>query len=151
MHDPTKFLLGATNSSARDVSRHDSDPDTFKAGLAVRLASTGALVLEKASGELIGVSLGKDLSDIKKTAVARTGLGVPIQITGAGEEEDDYSYAVIGEPVWIDDATGKANVEDDGDVTTTISAAVYASGVLDGVAEDGTLVKCILIDMPGGL
>lgn len=148
MHDPTKFKLGATGSSARDVSCHDSDPATFPAGLAVSLASTGGLSVAKADGMRIGVSLGKSLSDTKKTAVARTGEAIPIQLT---DDSDDYAYVVKGAKVYIDDVSGKANIADTGDVTTTISDAIYVSGPLDGVAEDGTTVKVALIDMPGGL
>jgi len=78
MHDASKQLLGATNSSARDISTHDSDPASFPAGRAVRLGSDGGLTLVKANGRLIGISLGRSLSDTKKTAVARTGEKVPL-------------------------------------------------------------------------
>ena len=81
-HDPNKVLLGATQSSERDITCEDADPATFKAGLAVRRASDGKLSLS--SGGLIGVSLGRSLSDTVKTAVARTGLRVPVQLTDEG-------------------------------------------------------------------
>lgn len=80
MHDATKMLLGATDSTAKDVSVHGSDPATFIAGVAVRLKNDGALSVTKSDGSLIGVSLGKSLSDTKKTAVARTGERVPLLI-----------------------------------------------------------------------
>lgn len=148
MHDATKVLLGATGSSSKDISVNDSDPATFPAGTAVRLKSDGKLTVTKAQGQLIGISLGVSLSDTKKTAVARSGLAVPILLT---DDEDDYAYVVQGEKVWIDDVTGKANIEDDETETTTVSDAVYVSGVLDGVKSDGTTVKVALVDMPGGL
>lgn len=154
MHDPTKVLLGTTQSSAKDIAVYNNDPASFPAGLAVRLASTGLLALAKASGMFVGISLGKSLSDTKKTAVVRTGDLVPIQLTNAEsdpEEPADYDYVVIGEKVWVDDVTGMANIEDDGDVTTTITDAVYVSGVLDGTNEAGEVVKVALVSMPGGL
>ena len=148
-HDASKVLLGTTQSSDRVSSDYNSDPATFVAGLAVRQSSTAeGLVLAKASGQLVGVSLGKSLSNHKKTTVCRAGLRVPILLT---DDEADYAYVVPGALVWVDDVTGKANVEDDGDVTTTVTQAVYASAALDGIAEDGSSVKVALIDMPGGL
>lgn len=148
MHDPTKVLLGTTQSSAKDVSCHDGDPATFQAGLVMRQKSDGTLSVAKADGGILGISLGKSLSDHKKTAVLRSGELVPIQLT---DDEAEYAYVVKGQSVWIDDVTGKANIEDDGDVTTTVSNATYVSGALDGVKEDGTTVKVALIDMTGGL
>lgn len=148
MHDPTKVLLGTTQSSAKDIAVYNNDPASFPAGLAVRLASTGLLALAKASGMLVGISLGKSLSDTKKTAVVRSGDLVPIQLT---DDEDDYAYVVIGEKVWVDDVSGKANIEDDENVTTTITDAVYVSGPLDGINEAGQVVKVAMVSMPGGL
>lgn len=138
-----------TQSSLRKgVESYNSDPATYPAGTAVRLASTGLLTVTKASGQLIGVSLGRSLSDIKRTSVIKAGLLVPILLT---DDSAEYVYVVKGAAVYIDDVTGKANIVDTGDVTTTISGAVYASGPLDGIAEDGTTVKVALIDMQGGL
>jgi hypothetical protein len=79
MHNASKVLLGSSLSSAKEISTFDSDPATYKAGLCVSLASTGGLSLLSSAGMRVGVSLGKSLSDSKKTAVLRTGEGVPVQ------------------------------------------------------------------------
>ena len=78
MHNASKVLLGATLSSAKDISVFNSDPATYLAGLAVRQSST-ADVLSLTSGFKVGISLGKSLSDHKKTSVLRSGLGVPLR------------------------------------------------------------------------
>lgn len=148
MHSETKTLLGATGSSAKDTSVHNVDPASFPAGTAVRLKSDGLLTVTKAEGQLIGVSLGKSLSDHKKTTVCRTGESVPILLT---DDEDDYAYVVKGALVYVDDVTGLANIVDDVSVTTTATQAIYVSGPIDGVKEDGTTAKVALIDMTGGL
>ncbi len=80
MHDATKVLLGTGQSSAKELETFDEDPATFLAGLACRLASTGALSLTKADGPLIGISFGKSLSNHKKTSLCRTGLRVPVLV-----------------------------------------------------------------------
>lgn len=79
-HDVTKVLLGNGLSSAKEVSVFNSDPATYLAGLAVSQSSTvDALSLLKSAGQRCGISLGKSLSDTKKTAVARSGLGIPLR------------------------------------------------------------------------
>ncbi len=79
MHDATKVLLGSNLSSAKEISTHASDPATFLAGLCVSLGSDSGLSLLKSAGMRIGVSLGKSLSDHKKTSVLRTGESVPVR------------------------------------------------------------------------
>jgi len=60
----------------------------------------------------------------------------------------DIDYVTLGTNAYIDDVSGKAaqNL-----YATTVSDAVYVSGVLTGVNEDGTEVPCALVDMVGGL
>lgn len=243
MHDASKVLMGTTRSSAKDISTHDADPATFLAGLVCRQKSDGALSLAKSDGFNVGISLGKSLSDTKKTDILRTGEGVPILLTElyaaltkanltftakaigsggndisiifadtatAGSEtisvtdnqitvgieggvstadqiktaidgdeesaalisvaveegegstaqaaftEDNLEgglsgsdYATIGAKVYIDDVSGKAN--DSGESNVTISDAMYVTGALTGIAEDGSEVVAALVDMPGGL
>ncbi len=81
MHDASKVLMGSTGSSDRTVTCEAADPASFPAGLAVRRTSSeGSLSLS--AGKLIGVSLGKSLSDTLKTSVARVGNLVPLQLPG---------------------------------------------------------------------
>lgn len=151
-HDADKALLGATGSSAKDVSVHNSDPATYLAGLAVRLKSDQSLSVLVADGSWLGISLGRSLSDTKKTAVARTGTLIPILLT---DDEADYAYVALGANVYIDDATGMANDETPEGETpafeSTLSNAIYVSGAIDGINEAGQLVKVALVDMVGGL
>jgi len=263
-HDATKQLMGATNSSSKQGTEvFASDPATYLAGLAVRRASTGLLSLTKSAGGWCGISLGKSLSDHKKTTVLMAGEQVPVllemapargvvtitsyanlvvtsgdtlkvgattfiaqsssvshggatfraatgnnetaasladqinyhatagalfvataagavvtitaknnatvgstvdlvytdthsadigltvdDITLTGGGVDDADFVVIGSNVYFSDTTGKA---DDPNSASTISNAVYVSGVLTGIAEDGSEVACALVDMPGGL
>lgn len=134
-HDATKVLMGGTKSSIREVSNHIGD---IAAGLCVHLKSDDTLSLASADGSKIGISMGKDLSNAGRTAIARKGLKVPIQVT------DGFDPAV-GAAVQISTTTGKAVTSG-----TTVNAS-YAEVGLTGVMEDGTEVDCALIDMPGGL
>jgi hypothetical protein len=149
MHESDHVLMGTTQSTFRDgVSCYNEDPATFPAGTVVRLASTGALSVTKADGNYLGISLGKSLSDTAKTAILKAGSRVPILLT---DDSAEYAYVVPGLPVYIDDVTGLANIVDDAEVTTTISSAMYVSGPLTAILEDGTEGMCALIDMVGGL
>ncbi len=263
-HDATKVLLGNVQTSSKEVSEHVGSPVTFKAGLALRLATGSVLSVTKADGLWLGVSLGKGLSDSLKTvAIARDGLKVPVlleytparqvvtitsyanlvaagddtlkigattftfkgsaslegevaavtnnnttaanlvtkinahsvagtlfkatasnaivtitakdnatagadidcvytdngsstigltvaadAITFVGGDDTAPDYVAIGSKVYFSDVTGKA---DDANSASTISDAVYVSGVLSGIQEDGTEVPCALVDMVGGL
>lgn len=82
MHDALKVLMGSTRSSHRVVTKHDSDPATFKAGLAVSIGSDGLLSLLKSAGFRAGISLGRGLSNTAKgTSVLRKGEAVPVLLT----------------------------------------------------------------------
>jgi hypothetical protein len=146
-HNPEVVLLGSKGSSDADVSCEAGDPSTFKAGLAVRRASTGLLSLT--SGGLIGISLGRSLSDTSKTSVVRAGNLIPIQLTDEedeGEEIGPYDYVAIGASVDVDDTTGKA--VSDGVAT----GAIYVSGPkigIDPITKEEIMVA--LVDMGGGL
>lgn len=146
-HDPSKQLLGVTQSTDKSgTSTYSSDPATFPAGIAVRLDSGGLLTVTKGSNQWAGISLGKSLSDSKKTTVLRAGSGVPIRLADDG---NSYAYVVKGESVYVDDVTGLATAS--AETGTTLSNAVFVSGVLSGIAEDGITVPVALVDMVGGL
>ncbi len=261
-HDVTKCRMGSSGSSAKDVSQHNVDPASFRAGLKVCMASTGLPSLLASAGMPLGISMGPSLSDTKKLAVLRCGERVPVLIESApargvvtitsyanlvattpdtlkvgattftaqssavshggatfraatGNTEtaasladqinnhavagalfiatsalgvvtitaknnatdgatidlvytDNHSdigltvdaitftggastaadYVVVGAKVYFSNTTGKA---DDPNSDSVISDAVYVSGVLSGVDEDGASVAAALIDMTGGL
>lgn len=260
MHDPNVVVLGTGQSSAKEVVNFNADPATFLAGLAVRMKSDGTLSTAKADGGFFGISMGRSLSNIKRTSVCRDGLRLPILLESApargvvtitsyanlvatsndtlkvgattftfkaspstesevgavtsnnqtatnlaakinahsvagplfsaqavgpvvtitsknnstagssidliytdthaeigltvdhatftGGSTTAADYVSVGAPVYISDTTGKA---DDPQSSSSISNAVYASGVMSGLQEDGTTVACALIDFQGGL
>lgn len=104
MHDASKVLMGATTSSAKDISNNASDPATFVAGLAVRQKSDGLLSVVKTDGMHLGISLGKSLSDHKKTAIVRTGEGVPIRLT------ESFESLVVGDLTFTAKAKGNLGI-----------------------------------------
>lgn len=79
-HSTSQVQLGVVTSSGATKSVHGSDPAGFPAGRAVSLSSANALSLLASAGNRIGISLGKSLSDTKKTSVCRTGHGVPVEL-----------------------------------------------------------------------
>ncbi len=139
-HDATKVQMGTTRSSFKTV---DNRAGNIAAGLIVRLKSDDTISIAAADGSPLGISLGKSLSDTSRTAICRKGSQVPVQLTAA-------FTPTIGAQVHISDTTGKAIAAGAG---ATGMNAVYASGALTMVAEDGTETAsaAALIDMPGGL
>lgn len=140
MHDATKIQFGSTKSSFKNV---DNRLGSIAAGLIVRLKSDDTISIAAADGSALGISIGKDLSDIGRTAIVRKGTAVPIQLTAAFSP-------TIGAQVHISDTTGKAGAAGAG---FTGMNATYVTGALTMVAEDGTETAAVaaLIDMPGGL
>ena len=144
MHNASQVLMGTTQSNIKEVTNYVG---AYAAGIAVRQKADGTLSITKADGSLVGVSLGWDLSDTNRNAVARKGLRVPVQLASGFNP-------VVGAVVEIDDATGLAT----GTGTKTATAATYATGrvggtgVAGGIAENGgAAVGVALIDFPGGL
>lgn len=137
-HDASKVLFGGILKSFKVV---DNKIGTILAGLAVRLKSDGTISIAAADGSLLGISCGKDLSDAGRTAIVRSGLAVPLKLTAA-------FTPVLGAQVFISDTTGLGIATGAG---ATGVNAVYASGLLTGINEDGTTSPAALIDMQGGL
>lgn len=140
MHDATKVIMGNVGSSAKEVDNHIGDPATFQAGLVVHLKSDDTLSLAAADGAKLGVSLGRSLSNTKRTAICRKGVRVPVQVANG-------FTPVVGAQVQFSTTTGKA-------VTSgTAVNAVYVAVTLTGVDEDGNNLAdpVALIDFPGGL
>lgn len=139
-HNASLVQMGSAQSSAREVDSYAGNPATFAAGLCVHLNSSGDLSLASADGSKLGISMGRSLSNTNHVAVCRKGLRVPILLTNG-------LTPVVGAAVQISTTTGKAVASG-----TTVNA-VYASGALSAVDEDGVAIAdgCALIDFPGGL
>lgn len=140
MHSATTVYLGSTKSNHKEVINRFGDPATFLAGLCVHLKSDGTLSLASADGSKLGISLGRDLSDTKRTAIVRKGIGVPIRLANG-------FTPTVGAQVQISTTTGKAVS------SGTAVNAVYTTATLTCYDEDGEAVAdgCALIDFPGGL
>lgn len=140
MQDASKVVMGATQSTAKEATCYKGD---VEAGLVVRQKSDNTLSLAKADGGILGVSLGKDLSNAGYTSIVRKGLAVPVLLTAA-------FTPVVGAVVNISDTTGKAGAAGAG---FTAVNAIYASGALTAIKEDGSSVAngAAFIDMTGGL
>lgn len=140
MHDASKVLMGATGSNIKEVDNRAGDPATFQAGLCVHLKSDETLSLASADGSKLGISLGRSLSDTKRTAICRKGVQVPIQVTNG-------FTPTVGAQVQISTTTGKAVS------SGTAVNAVYVAVGKTGVGEDGNELAdpVALIDFPGGL
>ena len=137
-HDSTKVLMGQSRSSVKEI---DNRAGSIAAGLAVRLKSDDTISIALADGNLLGISMGRSLSDTSRTAICRKGLKVPIQLTAA-------FTPTVGAQVNISDTTGKAIAAGAG---ATACNATYVSAGLTGIDEDGNSVDVALIDFPGGL
>lgn len=98
-HNASVVLMGGRGSNIAEIANYDGDPEVFKAGLAVRKATTGSLQLaDDAVAPLIGVSLGSSLDDTKRTAVVLTGNYIPIKLKNdaASVKKGDITFTAKG-------------------------------------------------------
>lgn len=153
MHNANKVLMGSTTSSVKEVSNYlPASGTVVEAGLAVVLDSNGKVTLDTSEGSLVGISLGKDLSDTGRNAVVRKGLGVPVKLKSGFNP-------TVGAAVAIEDDTGLARAYT-GSGDRYVNAA-YATGrkggsgetggIAEGDTSDAGTVGVALIDFPGGL
>lgn len=149
MQNANHALMGSTGSSAREISNHKG---VIEAGLAVRLKSDDTLVVTQADGSLLGVSVGKDLSDIGRTAICRKGLRVPVKLASGFNP-------TIGAACAVSDTTGEFKAyTGTGDryvnatyATGRLGGSGQTGGIAEGATSDVGTVGVALIDMPGGL
>ncbi len=139
-HSATTIYMGSTQSRIKEVDNFASDPATFLAGLFVHLNSSGALSLAAADGSKIGVSLGRSLSNTKRTAVCRKGVRVPVLLANG-------FTPTVGAQVQVSTTTGKAVS------SGTAINAFYSSSTMTAYDEDGVAIAdgAALIDFPGGV
>ncbi len=114
----------------------------------------GTIFNAKSSGAVVTVVTKDrtlDGADFDVTYVDTHSVDIGLTLddtTFTGGDSSAPDYVTIGTKAYISDSTGKA---DDANEITTIADAIYVSGVLSGIQEDGTEVPCALVDMGGGL
>ncbi len=140
MHSATTVYMGTSQSSSKEVDNMSGDPATFLAGLCVHLKSDGTLSLAVADGSKLGISMGRSLSDTKRTAIARKGLRIPILLANG-------FTPTVGAQVQISTTTGKAVS------SGTAVNAYYDTATLTAYDEDNVAITdgAALISFPGGL
>lgn len=152
-HNASKALMGSVGSSIREASNYASKGGTqVAAGLATILESDNTVSKDTSEGSLIGISLGKDLSDIGRTVVCHKGLKVPVQLKAGFNP-------TIGAQVAIEDDTGLARAyTGTGDryvnavfATGRLGGSGATGGIVEGATDETGTVGVALIDFPGGL
>lgn len=154
----TTFTFKASASTEAQVTAATNN-DTTAANLVAKInAHSVAGLLFKATAVANVVTItalnnateGEDI-DCVYTDNGSDTVGLTVEddaITFVGGGATAADYVSIGSKAYFSDTTGKA---DDPNSGTTISDAIYVSGVLTGIQEDGTEAACALVDMPGGL
>lgn len=133
------FQAATSNGATRDslLAQINAHPD-LEGIVTATSSSTASIIVTAdeygAAGNLIALAY----SDEGTATVGATVTGSGFLAGGVGE---------IGAAVYIDDVSGLADVASG----STISNALYCSGPLTGIKEDGTEAPAILIDMGGGL
>lgn len=140
MHSATTIYMGTHKSNILESDNWAADPATFKAGMCGHLKNDGTVSLANSDGSKIGISLGRSLSDTKRTTFARRATQVPILLTNG-------FTPTVGAQVQISTTTGLAVS------SGTAVNAFYRTSTLTAYDEDGVVIAdgAALIDFPGGL
>lgn len=161
---PDSITVGATVFTAQSGAatlgtttfRAATSNDATAASLVAQInshATASTLVVASAVAAVVTLTAKSNAVAGDTIAMAYTDNGggnVGATVSGATltDSDDSADWIVKGAKVYIGDDTGMA---DDPNSAATISDAVYVTGVMTGIAEDGTEVACVIVDMPGGL
>lgn len=168
-HDASKVLLGSVGWSGAEVTCEPADPASFPAGLAVRRKSDGGLQLEDDStARLVGVSLGADLSNAKRTAVCRSGIRIPLRLKAyaasktigdliftakdAGAKGNQISITLADDES-IDDGSAIVDIDDESpfDIVVKIEdSATTASTIKTAIDEDPKASALVSVEVDTG-
>lgn len=131
----------AAASLAAQINAHAT------ASTKVYASSSGAVVTLYAVVE--GAATGHDVTTTYEQLGTGTGATVEqAALTGGSSTITSASQYVAGAKMYINNITGKADVAHG---LATVSDAVYCTTVVTGIAEDGSEVCAVLVDMQGGL
>lgn len=141
-HDPTKILLESHGSSDLEASVFNSDPATYVPGIAVVQSST-VNQLTISSGKPIGVSLGRDLSNQSRTAVARAGNDIPLRVAEyLVKAQLTFISKRPGIPIAIEFVAGASAGSEVATVTGDDDAGYLISLSMDDVSTKSTTTQC---------
>lgn len=145
---------GAATPGAATFQAATSNNDTATS-LAAQInahATAGALVKAVAAGAVVnlyaraGGTAGNAIALAYTNGDANVGATVSGANLSGGAATPDY--VVKGAKAYFNDTNGLADFST---TESTVSDAVYVSGVLTGIQEDGTEAPVALVDMVGGL
>ncbi len=115
-------------------------------------ATAGALVKATAVAATVTLTALSNSTSGDTIALAYTdndtNVGATVDGATLTDSDDTADWIVKGGYAYFSDTTGKA---DDPNSGATVSNAIYVSGLITGIAEDGTEVSAALVDMAGGL
>ncbi len=126
---------------AAKINAHSVAGTLFKA-----VAAVGVVTITALNNATDGATIDCVYTDNGSSTIGITIDDDAVVFVGGAATAADY--VAVGAKVYFSDTTGKA---DDPNSGATISAAIYTSGVLIGIQEDGTEAACALVDMQGGL
>jgi hypothetical protein len=117
------------------------------------VASSATVTLYSVVDGVGGTGTGNDIAVSYTDNDANVGITLSGlsggKLSGGSNSISAINYVTKGGHMYINDATGKADKNIVG--FTTISNAIYRQGPITGVAEDGSDVAAVIVDMVGGL
>lgn len=144
--DATFQAAGSTSATATSLAAQINAHAV--ASLLVYAVASSATVTLYAVVE--GAGTGHDVALSYTDGDANIGATVSVaNLAGGSNTISSINYATIGSKMYINNATGKADVAMSG--FSTVSDAVYVVGPITGLDEDNAESAAVIVDMGGGL
>lgn len=164
---PDTLAIAGTTLTAQSGAATPGDP-VFRAATS-NAATATSLAAQINAHATLGALVHAEVDSVDNTKVNLTAIlaadaaadtygivytdnhsDVGLTVSGATfvDSDDTPDFITLGAKVYISDDSGKV---DDASSNSTISDAVFASGLLTGYDEDGNSVLAVLVDFPGGL
>lgn len=160
----TEFTAQAGAATPGDATfQAATSNDDTAASLAAQInahATASTLVYASVSGAVVtlyakveGAATGHDVAvsytdNDTNVGITLAGLSAG-KLDGGSNDADDIDYVTVGGKMYVNDVTGKADVAMS--ASSTVTDAVYVAGPKTGIAEDGSEVPAVIVDMQGGL
>lgn len=149
--DATFQATGTTAQTATNLAAQINAHATAKTLVYAVASSATVRLYAVVQGEGAGHDVAVSYTDASPTSVGLTLSELDGgKLAGGSDDPEDIAYAVAGQKVYFNDATGEADIAMSG--FSTISDAVYVDGICSSLEEDGTAGPAAhYVDMPGGL
>ena len=151
--DATFQAATSNNATAVSLAAQINAHATASTKVYAVVTSSGVVTLYAVTAGVGSTGTGNDVAvaytdNDTNVGITLSGLSGG-KLSGGSDTYSDIAYVTKGAKMYINDVTGEADIAMSG--FSTISDATYMDAPKIGIAEDGSEVAAVIVDMTGGL